>query len=339
MVDTTSPPVTVRIESLAARVWLERLSSLLPPAEATRVRSDVEAMILDRVEAAREVDPGMDVAVAEIRALEALGSPDVLAEALVERPVRVTWATWRSIQRRLAVLVPCHLLLAILFTAAGSTSAPVPGLLAPLPVASLAATALAVLGIVLVDIGLVVLLYVVFGAHLGRIRPLGDPAPRWSRGDAVRRLVLLGLLAVLINLLLDRLFTIEWGEGTTSSFLAAEIRALVPWANAVLLLFALRDVASYLRPGAARSPLALDVAACLAAAAVFVYAASRPEIVRFPKDRLGGSTAGLLTSLVTRLFVLILVLGALAAVARAVRQFRRCLRVRDEHADDAEPAG
>ena len=115
-----------------------------------------------------------------------------------------------------------------------------------------------------------------------------------------------------------------------SSFLASEIRAIVPWANVVLVLFVLRDIASFLRPGEARAPLALDVAGCLAAACVFVVAASRPEIVRFPQERLGGSTAGLLTSLVTRLFVLILVLGALAAVVRAVRQLRRFLRVRPD---------
>ncbi|MCA9314925.1 MAG: hypothetical protein H6806_11425 [Planctomycetes bacterium] len=323
-----TPDAASRLQSAAARAWIARLSALLPAAEAERVRTDVEAMILDHAEAACSADPALDPAEAERLALESLGSPEDMADALVDRPVRVTWATWRSVQRMLWVLVPCHVLLSVVLTAAGSTTPALPGLLGPLPTSSWAATALAVFGVLVVDVGLVVLLHAVFGAHLGRIRPLGDPRLSANRGDAVRRLVFLALVAVLVNGLLKRLFTVEFASGEAASFLVDDVLALVPWANVVLALFALRDVAALVRPASARALWATDTLASAAAAILLVVAASRPELVRFPADRLGPPTASLLTSLVTRLFVFLFVVGALVSALRAVGGIRRLLATR-----------
>jgi len=304
------------------------LTALLPAPESERVRGDVEAMILDHAEAAREADPALDADEAERLALESLGTPEAMADALVDRPVRITWATWRSVQRMLWVLVPCHLLLSVLLTAAGSTTPALPGLLGPLPTSSWAATALAVCGVIVVDVGLVVLLHAVFGAQLGRIRPIADPRLSVTRGDAVRRLVFLALVAVLVNGLLKRLFTVEFASGEAASFLVDDLLALVPWANVVLALFAVRDIGALLRPSSARTLWSADTVASAAAAVLMVFSAARPELVRFPADRLGPAPAYVLTSLVTRLFVFLLVVGALISALRAVGGVRRLLAAR-----------
>jgi hypothetical protein len=221
------------------------------------------------------------------------------------------------------VLGAGHLLLAIALTLGGSESAALPGLLGPLPRGPWWATLSSAVGVLLLDAGLLFVAFTLTGSW-GRPGVLAAPGlPRaWTRADAVRTLVLVGLVAVLAHPLRDSLFAVRRGA-TLTPFLSASIVAVLPWLDAVLALVALRSLLVLGGRGAGALAQAIDLAAGLAGVVALVLAATRDEIVQLPADVLGAETASVLNDVITRGLLVVLLAAALflafSVVRRAVR--------------------
>ena len=329
-------PTAPAPSTAAARSYLDQLAGLLPAREARRVRSDVSALILDRVDALREEDPDLDAQSAELRALEAMGPPAVLAERLAERPFTVPWATVRAFKRALWLVAPCHLLLAILMTVAGAKRGLAGGLMGPIPASPWPATALAVLNIVLVDAGALVTLFWMFRRRpSGWMRAVGTPR-QTSRREAITSLVMLALLALIANRFIDRIFAVDLAGGGSGTFLSQSLLDLVPYVNVLLGAFALRDLLVLTGRGP-RASVLVDAAATWGGAALMIVAATRHELVRIPESPLGAQTAETLGGLMTKVFLLLLLVGALGAVARGLRLLWQLPRLAPEDTAPGQP--
>ncbi len=309
-----------------ARGYLDRLADLLPPAEAARVRREVEALILDRAEA--EGAAGVPGEEAERRAVRHLGPPEALADRLSEAPLVVGSATRRAFTRWLVVLTVGHLLLSILLTVARAEGPALPGLLFPLPRTPWSATLSSALAVVLIDVGLLFLLFALLGPRGASARlPALSLTPAWNRPDAARTLVLAALLALLAHPLRDVVFSVHQ-RGASHPFLAPDLLVLLPLLDLLLGLVALRALLTLLRrPKAA---LAADAAAAAAGIVLLVLASTRSELVRLPPHVLGAEAAQVLGDVVTRAFLVVFV-GA--ALLLAVRLARRVLGLRRAWAD------
>jgi hypothetical protein len=308
--------------------YLERLEELLPPKEAPRVREDVAALIEDRIEAELERHPDLDATAAERAALEALGPPEQLADELVSSPLTISLATRRTFVRVLAAVFACHLLLSVALTFAGARWDSIPGILAPLPLEPFAAVFLGVVTIFLIDTGALLLLFVAIGrAAPERLRPLVPlPGPVTRRG-ALEGLVLLALLALIVNLFLDAVFSVRQGD-TMRPFLAPDLKALVPYANGVLGFFALRHVAVLVSSRHSLFALTMDALGCLTGSALLVVAATQGKLVSMPSSsKLGREAAQVLDNLIERVFLVVLIIAALLLVIRFVRQAIRMGRL------------
>lgn len=305
-----------------ARAYLERLRDLLPAREGPRVVREVEALVLDRAEA--EMAEGVPGDESERRALLHLGTPEALADSLVDAPLQIGVSTRRAFSRWFIVLVAGHLLLSVLLTMAQSEAAAIPGLLGPLPRHPWWTTVTAVVGIVLTDLGLLLALFAFLGGLRGRARlpALALATPPWTRGVAVRGLVLIALLAVLAHPLRDTVFAIRRGDRLVP-FLAPDLVALLPWLDAVLALVALRCVLVLVGRGAGRIALIVDVLAGLVGITLLLLASTRSEIVQLPEDVLGGDAAHVLGDLITRAFLVVFVGAALVLTLRVVKRILR----------------
>jgi hypothetical protein len=241
----------------------------------------------------------------------------------------IDYATQRAFQRMLAVLFAGHLLVAIVLTAAGAGTALVPGLVGSLPRDSWAATACGVLGIFLVDVGLLAVLFVLLGRHrapeiLQRLR-LELPG---TRRDAALSLVLLGLLAVLVNVpsVRDALFAVGRGA-TRAPILAPELVALVPWVDVMLALFALRHVVLLASGGERPLAVALDALASLSGAVLAALVMTRRALVLIPGSAsLSREQAEVFSDLLDRVVLVVCFVAALLLVTRFVK---RLLRLKD----------
>lgn len=308
-----------------ARAYLQRLRDLLPERDAQRVVNDVEAMILDRVEA----DAAPDAAAAERKALAHLGAPEALADTLAEPAWSVGASVRRSFVRWWAVLAAGHLLLSILLAVGGAEAAALPGLLAPLPRSPWWSTLTGVAGMVTLDAGIVFLLFTLRGAWS---RAGGVPAlavtPVWTRADALRGLVLIGLVALIAHPLRDEIFCVRRG-GIATPFLARDLVALLPGLYAVLGLLALRCVLVLRGRPTATFTLAVDALAGLGGVVLLVMAATRSELVRLPADVLGPEAATVLSDLITRGMMIVFVGAALLlaiGVAKRLLAVKRAAR-------------
>ena len=314
------------LKTYEAKAYLERLRDLLPARDAERVVTEVEALVLDRAEV--ESAGGAGGEEAERRALAHLGTPEALADALVEAPLVINLATRRSFARWFFVLLASHLLLSVLLTMAKSEAAAIPGLLGPLPLHPWVATVTALVGIVLVDLGLLGALFALLGGLRGRtpLPALGLGMPVWSRGEAVRGLILIGLLVVLVHPLRDTVFSVRRGDQLIP-FLAPDLVALVPVLDVLLVLWALRCVMVLVGKGSGASALVLDALAGLAGIVLLLLASTRPEIVRFPTDAMGSEVAGMMSDLITRAFLVVFVGAALLLTIRLVKRLIRLKQV------------
>ena len=315
MNESAPPPSTARTE------YLERLTALLPTREVRRVRREVEAMILDRAEALQEREPDLTWDDAEARAIKALGPADSLAEELQSSPLHIDLSTRRSFVRTLWIVFGGHLVLSIVLTAAGAEGAAIPGLLAPLPSNPLASTLLSVLAIFLIDLGAVFLLFMVLYQRRGsRSFRQVDVLPRWTRRDAIEGLVMIALLAVIVNVFATKIFAVK-ESGVLRTFLSQDVIDWIPYLNVALVLFALRMLFTLID----KMWLAMlfDILGCAAAATWMVVAATRAELVQLPEGKLGQNAAVVLDGLFTRVFLLLLIVGALGLTARAIRMLLR----------------
>lgn len=305
--------------------YLERLRDVLPHDRAAAVTTDVASLIEDRIDAE---GPGVDRAAAVERALSALGPPEALAAALAGEATSGDAVTRRAFGRLVPILFAAHLLVAVVLAVAGAGTTLVPGIVAALPTSSPLATAFGVLGILFADIGFATVLVLLLGrerapALLHRLR-LEMPG---TRREALLSLVFLALLAAILDVpaVRDRLFALGVGEAR-SSLLGEDALGLLPAANVVLGLFALRHAALLVSGTERVGTVALDAAASLAAAGFSVLVMTHDALIRVPESAgLSAEQARTLSELLVRtLFVVALVAGVLL-VARFVR---RVLRIR-----------
>lgn len=308
--------------------WLARLLDLLPLRETRRVRAEVEALIADRVEATLAEEPGLGEAQAVARALAALGDPEDLAERLVDRPLHVPLATRRRFRRSLAVLYSCHLLLAVVLTAAGARESALPALLGPLPSESPLATLLAVIALFFLDAGAVLtfLWLTRRGAPAqASATPAPGPAGPPERRQAAQGLLLVALLAVILNFFVETIFSIRWRDARVC-FLSEGVREVLPWGNLLLGLLAVRAGLVLLGARALAGEV-LDALVSLLGAGLLVALALSPPLVSLPKGSLGGQAEATLGQLLDRVLLFVCLAAALYLVGRGVRRSARALRL------------
>ncbi len=300
--------------------YLERLEELLPAREAARVRMEVDALIEDRIEEQLERDPEVDPSDAQRAALRALGPAEQLADELVSSPLVIPLATRRTFVRVLAAVFACHLLLSVALTFAGATWDSIPGLLAPLPNEPFAAVFLGVITIFLIDTGALLCIFVAIGrAAPDRLRPTAPLHARATRKGAVQGLLLLVLMALIVNLFLDEVFSVKHGD-EFRPFLASDFKSIVPYVNLVLAFFALRHILTLLDRGETAMATAAEALGCLSGAALLVIAATLGKLVEMPtSSKLGREAAEVLDNLIERVFLVIIVIGALLLMLRFVR--------------------
>lgn len=310
------------LSSPQARAYLDRLRDLLPATEAERVVAEVESLIHDRVEA---MGTDLPAAEAEQRALARLGVPEALIDTLAEQALAVGVSARRSFARWWFVIASVHLLLSIALTLGGSTQPAVPGLLGPLATGSWWSTLTSALGVLLVDTGLLFAWFALSGAW-GRPGRLGAPdLPRgWSRPEAVRTLVLLALMAVILHPLRDQIFAVR-AEGRTFPFLSTDLLALMPWLDVVMGLVGLRCLVVLAGRGASALAHGLDLLAGALGLVLLVLVATRSTVVDLPREVLGGPTAEVLNSVLTRG---LLTVALAASVFLCVSLVRRALRLK-----------
>lgn len=314
------PPVDRQIAE-----YLDRLRDVLPSREAPAVVAEVSALIDDRLEAGGDAAPTPEAA---RRALEALGSPEALASSLVGGGTTIDLATRRAFSRMLAVVFAAHLLLAIVLTVIGRDATLIPGLVSALPREGWLGVLMGVASIFLVDVGLLVVLFALFGRRrspeiLHRLQ-LRMPV---RRRDAVASVVLLALIALIVNVpsFRDAIFSIGGEEGRVP-ILAPEVVSLVPAVDAVLFLFALRLVLQLVAGGERLESVAVDGLAALSGAAFCVLLMTRAQLVVLPTSAgLSESQARLFSDLILRV---VMVVGFVASLLLVTRFAKRCLRVR-----------
>lgn len=316
----TDPSPRARIAA-----YLDRLRDLLPARRADAVVHEVSALLEDRLEGeGGEAAPG-----AVDRALAALGSPEAIAGALSGSAVPSELATRRAFGRVLPIVFVAHLVLAFVLTMVGAGAALVPGIVGALPTTSAVATGLGVLGVFLVDVGIVAVFMALLGrervpALLHRLR-LEMPG---TRRDAALTLVLLALVAVIVNVasFRDALFALGTGEHR-APILTDDVVRLLPIADAVLALFALRHALLLVSGHETVLALAVDAAASAGAVLFAVLVMTRDAIVRVPANV--GLTEAQATTFADLILRIAFVVCLLAAVLFAARGVRRLLRIRE----------
>ena len=306
--------------------YLDRLREALPPARSADVVAEVRSLIQDRMEA-ESVAEGDPAGVA--RALASLGRPEALATALGGGSITIDLATRRAYVRLLGVVYAAHLVISIVVTAMGKGTVLLPGIVQALPPHPFAATMLGAIGLFFLDAGLLGVLFALFGrerapAILPRLR-LKMPG---TRRDAAFSLVLLGLVAVLLNVpsVRDAIFAIGGTEGRVP-ILTPEALGLVPVADAVLALFALRNVLLAVAGGESLTALVLDALAALCGAVLCVLLMTRETLIAIPSSASLSSEQGAVFARVV--FHVVLVIAFVSALLLAARFVKRCLRVRE----------
>lgn len=306
--------------------WLDRLRESLPPARADEVVAEVDALIEDRL-AAEAPGPVSDEAAT--RALASLGSPEALAQAIDDEGIVVSGGTRRAFGRALAVVFAAHLLLSAVLTAVSPSATLLPGLVSTLPMSSPFSTAVGVAGILFLDVGLLVAAFAILGRERSHwlLLKLRAPVPG-TRRDAVLSLVLLALVAAIVNLevLRDRVFSVETETGR-AGILAPDLIALIPFLDAMLGLYALRQVVRLLHRGDGIRALAIDGLAALSGTIVSALVLTRAEVVRIPQSAsLTAAQATLFSDLLHRIALLVALVAGVLLLTRFVR---RALRVRE----------
>jgi hypothetical protein len=308
----------------AVDAYLDRLRDMLPPSRAQDVLPEVAALIEDRVAAAEE--DGLDRSSATQRALGALGTPEVLAAGLGAEGFSVDLTTRRTFGRTLAALFCAHLVLAIVLSMVGGSASLLPGIVGPLPRDGALATASGVLGIFFADAGFLLVLFGLLGRERApALLPRVGLRMPGTRRDAVLSLVLLGLVALLIHPFRDRLLAIGFGTERTP-ILAEDAVGLLPVADALLALFAVRNVFLLVSGGERVESVIADALAALAGVALAVLVLTRDQLVQLPSPPLGEHDALVFQTLLYRVT---LVVAFLSGLFLSVRFAKRALRVRE----------
>lgn len=299
--------------------YLARLADLLPAAEAARIVDEVREMILDRAEAIGAEHPDLDPPAAEARAVAAWDSPEVLADQLSGASITIGQATRRTFWRALWMLFAGHLALAIVLTVAGGGTATIPGFVAPLPTTTWIATVLGVLSVFCIDVGALLLIFMLMLRTRARRRlPRLAMQRQWSRREGIQGVLLMVLLGVIFNVFLDSIFALRH-EGRLEPFLGQDLKSLLPWLNVVLGLFGARYLLIALGRGDSLWAGIANTLASLGAALLAILAATRADLVVLPAGALGENAHDVLEDVMERVFLLVFVVAALFLAVRFVK--------------------
>jgi hypothetical protein len=306
--------------------YLERLREALPAARSADVVAEVRSLIQDRLEAEQvaETDPA-----GVARALQSLGRPEELATALGGGSLTIDMATRRAYGRLLWIVYAAHLLISIVVTVVGKDTVLLPGLVQALPTHPFAATVLGAIGLFFLDAGLLGVLFVLFGrerapAILPRLR-LKMPG---TRRDAAFSIVLLGLVAVLLNVpsIRDGIFAVG-GQAGRAPILTPDALGLILVADVVLGLFLVRNVLLFAAGGESIPAIVVDALAALAGAVLGVLVMTRDALIAIPPSAsLSSEQAAVFARLVYHVAV---VIAFVSALLLAVRFVKRLMRARE----------
>ncbi len=237
--------------------WLGRARSYLPVRRGDDILRELESSIRDRVDDLAEREGrDADQAIVE-RALTEIGSPEEVARAYVRDRYVVAPDQYRSFVLYTAIVFVLHLVMVGVATTTGRAFHVGPFAISPVGphgVISLAANALHAL---LLDVGLMVVVFV--GAAAARrtisARPLlagVESSPRTAGGRAL----LAVLVTVVLNFFRDDVFVVM-NDGIGHPLFTPWFGIVLPFVTGVLLLGVVIDVL-YMIFGERRLTLALD---------------------------------------------------------------------------------
>lgn len=301
--------------------YLGRVRSHLPLRNGADIVRELESSIRDRVD---------DLAASEHRApdeamlrkaLSEMGEPEEVAGAYVRRRALVPPEQFRGFLASTSVVFAVHLALVGVATTLGRTLEMGPIAFAPAD-ATLLGTAVAVAHALLVDVGLMVLVFAGTGGLTRRIAGASqtqrmETSPR----AALSRVALAVLVAMLLTVFRDRVFVVVTGNETHPLF-TEWFASVVPLVVAVLAVSVVSDVL-YLALGESRLTLAVDTLHGLAALACMLFLLQGGEILTLPRIEQFASVHGPVDEFLGRLGTLVV---AFLALVFAVKTVRRLLR-------------
>ena len=301
--------------------YLGRVRSHLPLRHGGDIVRELESSIRDRVD---------DLATAERRApdeamlkkaLSEMGEPEVVADAYVRRRSLVPPEQFRGFLASTSVVFAVHLGLVGVATTLGRALELGPVAFTPSD-GTLVGTAAAVAHALLVDIGLMVLVFAGTGGLHRRISGASQTNRMETSPRAVlSRVALAMLVAALLTVFRDRVFVVVAEDGTHPLF-TEWFASVVPLVVIVLAMSVVSD-ALYLLLGESRMTLAVDALHGLAALACMLFLLQGGEILALPPIAQFANVHGPVNEFLGRLGTLVI---AFLALLFAVKTVRRLLR-------------
>lgn len=301
--------------------YLGRVRSHLPLRESADIVRELESSIRDRVDdlAATE-HRAPDEAMLQ-KALSEMGEPEEVAGAYVRRRSLVPPEQFRGFMASTAVVFAVHLALVGVATTLGRALEFGPVVVSPSD-GTLLGTAAALAHALLVDVGLMVMVFAGTGGLRRRIAASSqthrlETTPR----AAVSRIVLAALVAALLTVFRDKVFVVVTGNETHPLF-TEWFASAVPLVVAVLVVSVMSD-ALYLAFGESRLTLATDALHGLAALACMLFLLQGGEILALPPIPQFEHVHGPVNEFLGRLGTLVV---AFLVLIFAVKTVRRLLR-------------
>lgn len=303
--------------------YLGRVRSHLPVRSGGDIVRELESSIRDRVDdlAAEERREPDDEIVR--RALAEIGDPEEVAAAYVGQRFLVGPSDFRAFLAATAVLFAIHLAMIGLATALGRAFQFGPFAIGPIGPHGLLSTAAAVVHALLLDVGLMAL---VFAGTRGLRRRIAG-ASQTPHVDATRRgstgrIVLSILIALVLNVFADKVFVVAVGN-VTYPLLTEWFRALLPLVDAVIAVAVISD-ALYLWRGETRATLVVDALHGIAGLICMLFLLRGDALLALPAIEVFAGFHAAVNDFLARLGELFV---GFLALALAVKTVRRLIRV------------
>jgi hypothetical protein len=303
--------------------YLGRVRSHLPIRVGGDIVRELESSIRDRVEdlaAAERREPDDEIV---RRALAEIGDPEDVAVAYAGQRFLVGPADFRAFVAATAVVFALHIALIGLATTLGRAFQFGPFAVGPIGPHGIVSTAASVLQALLLDVGLMAL---VFAGTRGLRRRIAGasqtPHVDVSRRGSTGRIVLSLLIALVLNVFADKVFVVAVGN-VTYPLLTEWFRALLPLVDAVIAVAVVSD-ALYLWRGETRVTLAVDALHGIAGLICMLFLLRGDALMALPAIEVFANIHGPLNDFLARLGELFV--GFLALVL-AVKTVRRLIRV------------
>lgn len=303
--------------------YLGRVRSHLPLRAGGDIVRELESSIRDRVDdlaASERREPDDEIV---RRALAEIGDPEEVAVAYAGQRFLVGPNDFRPFVAATAVLFALHIALIGLATALGRAFQIGPFGVGPIGPHGFLSTAASVLHALLLDVGLMAL---VFAGTRGLRRRIAGASQTShvdvSRRGSTGRIVLSIMVALVLNVFADKVFVVAVGN-VTYPLLSEWFRALLPAVNAVLGL-AIASDALYLWRGETRATLAVDALHGLAGIVCVLFLLRGDALLAIPAIEVFAGIHGPVNEFLKSLGELFV--GFLALVL-AVKTVRRLIRV------------